>query len=76
MSTIKTDYDKENDVLYISLGNPVPSFGEEDDEGIIIRKSKDTHELSGVTIIKYKYRIKKGMKINLPKEIDISRIKV
>ena len=35
---IKYDYDEEDDVLYLSIGNPKPSITEETEEGILIRK--------------------------------------
>jgi len=70
------NYDNNNDILYISLGNPVPSICEENEEGILIRKNIKTGKLTGVTILDYKIRLKNKEKINIPKEFDLSLINV
>lgn len=76
MQNIMFNYDDENDILYISLGKPVPSICEEKEEGILIRKDMKTKKVTGVTILDYKYRIKNKEKINIPKEFDLSKVNV
>lgn len=76
MSNITVNYDSTNDILYISLGAPVPSISEEKEEGVIIRRSLENNKISGVTIMDYKYRIKNKIKIEVPKEINLKSIKV
>jgi len=73
MSNLKFNYDKKHDVLYISIGDPRPSYGDEIIEGIIIRKDFDTDEITGITIIDFMERLSKNDKEldNLPKEINL-----
>lgn len=76
MQNLVIDYDSKNDILYVSIGVPVPSICEEKEEGIIIRKSIEKNMLSGVTILDYKYRKNHKIKINVPEEINLDTIKV
>ncbi|MGB9858833.1 MAG: DUF2283 domain-containing protein [Moorellaceae bacterium] len=67
MPELVLNYDKEHDVLYISLGEPVPSYSEEDGaEGVLIRYSLATGEVSGATILDYSKRDKKELLKLLP----------
>jgi len=52
----KVRYDKANDVLYISLGNPRPGLTSEVNEGDLVRIDPDTNEVIGVTILDFKKR--------------------
>jgi Protein of unknown function (DUF2283) len=48
------DYDRHADVLYVSLGKPVPDEGEDRPRGVVLRFStKDDHP-TGVTVIGYR----------------------
>lgn len=76
MQTEIINYDAENDILYVSIGKPVPSVSEEKEEGIIIRRSIKENKISGVTILDYKLRKQKKEKINVPKEINLSSINI
>lgn len=76
MQNLTVNYDNTNDILYISLGTPVPSICEEKEEGIIVRKRLDNSKISGVTILDYKYRIRNKIKIEVPKEINLKTIKI
>ncbi|MBC7345626.1 MAG: DUF2283 domain-containing protein [Clostridia bacterium] len=61
------NYDEEHDVLYISLGEPVPSYSEEDGaKGVLVRYSFATGEVSGATILDYSKRNKKELLRQLP----------
>lgn len=73
---IKYDYDQEEDILYLSIGEPRPSITKEIEEGILIREDIKTGELTGVTILDYKERINNKEKIDIPKEFDLSKIKI
>lgn len=44
------DYDAESDVLYLSVGEPQPGYGDETPEGHILRFDEND-DLCGVTII-------------------------
>ena len=47
---MRLHYDKEADVLYVSIGEPVPSYCE-DEDGYMLRYSQETGNLSGMTVI-------------------------
>ena len=67
-TTIIYDYDEDDDILYLSIGEPTPSISDEIEEGIILRKDIKTKKVTGVTILDYKYRKSKNQKIKLPKK--------
>ncbi|MBQ3415615.1 MAG: DUF2283 domain-containing protein [Clostridia bacterium] len=75
-TTIKYDYDIDEDILYLSIGEPKPAITQEIEEGILIRKDIKTGEIVGVTIIDYKDRLNKKEKINIPKVFDLAKIKI
>ena len=75
-STINYDYDIDEDILYLSVGEPRPSITEENEEGILIRKDIKTGKITGVTILDYKDRIKNKEKINVPKIFDLKKVKI
>lgn len=52
------DYDKVNDILYLTFGNTDNSFGEEDPDNIIILKDLETEEITGVTVLNLKKMMK------------------
>lgn len=61
------NYDEEHDVLYISLGEPVPSYSEEDGvQDVFIRYSLATGEVSGATVLDYSKRNKEKLLRLLP----------
>ena len=70
------NYDTKNDILYISLGEPVPSISEEKEEGILIRRDIETGEITGVTILDYKDRLKNNEKIEMPLEINLDKVNI
>ena len=61
---LQHNYDSKYDVLYVSKVPNEPAIGVEDDEGIVIRKSRKTGEFVGVTIFDFK---KRANKHELPK---------
>ena len=50
------NYDTRHDVLYVSIGFPRPSYGDEIYPGIVLKHDIDTDELTGVTILDCKAR--------------------
>jgi uncharacterized protein YuzE len=45
------DYDAENDVLYLHVGEPQVGEGEETPEGHVIRYAPGTNQLVGLTVL-------------------------
>ena len=48
------DYDADADVLYLSLGPPVPSELEDNPAGVVLRWSIQSGEPSGATVVGYR----------------------
>jgi uncharacterized protein YuzE len=45
------DYDAENDVLYLHVGEPQAGEGEETPEGHVIRYAPGTNQVAGLTVL-------------------------
>jgi hypothetical protein len=45
------DYDAENDVLYLHVGEPQPAEGEQTPEGHVIRFAPGTQRIVGLTLL-------------------------
>lgn len=45
------DYDAENDVLYLHIGEPQKAEGEETPEGHVLRYASGTHRIVGLTVL-------------------------
>jgi len=58
------DYDKEADVLYISIGEPRKALGVDIGEGAIVRYVEETGEVVGLTLIGVKERLISSLKTN------------
>jgi hypothetical protein len=46
-------YDRDADVLYVSIGSPRPANTDEDEQGLLIRKDPKSGETVGATILDY-----------------------
>lgn len=73
---LKINYDKKFDILYISIGTPIPSYGDEEIPGLVVLKSIETGELTGITIFDFKKKVedKTINEIKMPIEIDVESI--
>lgn len=70
-NNLKFNYDRKHDVLYISVGDPVPSYSDETGlKGLYIRRAIDTEKLTGVTIMDYSKRSKKSIAKHIPFRFD------
>lgn len=65
ISTIITNYDDEFDVLYSRKKTKNPTYGDEDDNGIVTLRRISDDEVMGVIIYDFKKRFHDG-------ELDIS----
>jgi uncharacterized protein YuzE len=67
---MRIEYDKAGDVLYLTLEECAPDacIFRENGNGDVLRISRDTGEIVGVTIIAFLLRIEKGY------EIEVSEI--
>lgn len=73
---LKINYDTKFDILYISIGNPPFSYGDESIPGLVILKSIETDELTGITIFDFKKKVNNKTidDIEIPITIDINSI--
>lgn len=74
MSKTNINYDPQNDVLYISFGDPRPSYSETFDEGIYIRYDMDSDELTGITVLDFTKRAKELKSLHLPGNINFDEM--
>jgi len=54
-------YDRDGDVLYISIGKPMPASCIEQDDGTMLRVDPKTGIIVGWTIVDYMRRVKDGI---------------
>ena len=69
---LSLNYDKKHDVLYISIGAPKPSYGDEEKSGVVILRDINTDEITGITIFDFKKRLESNSLnvLDLPINID------
>jgi uncharacterized protein YuzE len=58
---IDLDYDKEADVLYISIGEPQDAVGVDIGDGVVVRYNEGKKEVVGLTLIGLRDRLQKGL---------------
>lgn len=51
------DYDEEADVLYLSIGSPIPAVGVDIGEGVVLRYDEPRREVVGLTILNVRARL-------------------
>ena len=73
---LKLNYDKKNDILYLSIGDPKPSYGEEDVPGIVIRRDMASNDITGITIFDFMKRITEKTidSMDIPIQVDFQEI--
>jgi len=60
MKNRNENYDRENDILYISSKDNRPAIAEEPIDGVVIRRAVDNKEIVGVTIFDIKKLVNIG----------------
>ena len=58
IGSLEVLYDREADVLYLSVGPPKPSSIIEDQEGLLIQRDLATGEVVGATVLDYQQRFR------------------
>jgi uncharacterized protein YuzE len=68
------DYDAENDVLYLHVGDPQVGEGEETPEGHVIRYAPDTNKVVGLTILGARRILQRDghLTVTVPETIETS----
>ena len=69
----KLEYDKEDDILYLSKGGLTQNdSSEEMGDDVVIWRNKKTKKVSGFTVLNFSKRSsKKSSNINLPFEVEL-----
>ena len=72
-NNFKLEYDKEDDILYITKRDLTKEDSSEElGDDVIIWKNKKTNEVSGFTVLNFSTRSsKKNSKINFPFEVEL-----
>ena len=74
MRNVKVNYDAANDILYLSFGDPRPSYAEEYQDGVYVRFDMKTDELSGITILDFSKRSEELKQIKFPGEVTFEQM--
>ncbi|QDI90370.1 DUF2283 domain-containing protein [Salicibibacter halophilus] len=67
-------YDRDHDVLHITIGRPMISYAEEPSPGIYIRYAEEDDTLTGIVIMDYKKRPHTSIQNMLPISINFDDI--
>ena len=67
-------YDDELDYLTIFVGEPVPNYGEDIEEGVTVFKDQKTDKIIGIGIQEFRERTKslKELELKLPFKVNFS----
>ena len=60
MSTPAISYDSEFDIFYLRLLPAVPSYADEDDDGVVTLRSISDESIMGMVIYRFKERLLTG----------------
>ena len=74
MKKVKMNYDKLNDIMYISFVDSGSSYVEEVDSYLLVRYDMDTNKLNGITISHYSKPMEEFRAFPLPIKMDYDAI--
>jgi uncharacterized protein YuzE len=68
------DYDADNDVLYLHVGEPEAGEGEETPEGHVVRYEPDTHRVVGLTVLGARHILARDghLAVTVPETVETS----
>lgn len=68
------DYDVDNDVLYLHVGEPQPAEAEETPEGHVLRYSPGTQRIIGLTVLGARRLLDRDgeLRITIPRRVTLS----
>lgn len=58
---LQWNYDKEADVLYLSVGEPQPAIGMDIGDGLIVRYDEEKGEVVGFTVIGLRAKVTQSL---------------
>ena len=59
--SISWEYDEEADVLYLSVGAPMPAISVDLGEGLVARYNEEKRQVVGLTVLGFRERLVKGL---------------
>ena len=59
--SLRWDYDGEDDVLYLTIGEPKPAVGVDIGEGIVVRYDEIEKQIVGLTLSGLRARVLKNL---------------
>ena len=74
MKKVKMNYDKSNDIMYISFVDSGSSYVEEIDYYLLVRYDMETNKLNGITILNYSKHMEEFRTFPLPFKMDYDAI--
>lgn len=72
MKTMKFDYDRRFDTLYIALGDKSNSYGDDSLDGAILMRDMETEDITGITILSFLKKYRSHLIPKLPDSLEIS----
>lgn len=72
MNTMKIDYDKRFDTLYVALDNKSDSYGDDSSDDIILMRDLITDSITGFTILSFFKKYHSNALPKLPDSIGCS----
>ncbi|PSB23616.1 DUF2283 domain-containing protein [Stenomitos frigidus] len=58
---VSWDYDDEADVLYVSIGEPLPAVGVDIGDGMVLRYDETHNALVGLTVVGLRARLQQEL---------------
>lgn len=72
MQTMKINYDRRFDTLYVTMSNNLNSYGDETLGNVIVMRDMDTDAVTGITILSFLQKYKSGCLPELPPDVGLS----
>jgi uncharacterized protein YuzE len=74
---IQMSYNKDMDILYLSVGDPRPAISEELGDDVLLRLDIETGEVVGLTVLNFSSRFDSaGNPPNLPIAIELHKLAI
>ena len=75
MRPVRITYEPEEDILYVTFGQPKPSTGYQLSDQILLRVDSETQKASGLTIFNYSYHASAPRDIPMPGIEELGDVK-
>lgn len=72
MQTMKTDYDKRYDTLYVAFSDNSNSYGDDSLNDVILMRDLFTDDITGITILSFLKKYRSNSLPELPIDLGLS----